>query len=308
MPALGVLHLDRHIAAGRDRLAGRLGRAQHRRVAAAQGERAALRHRIAGVDREVEHHLVELRRIDADAAARLLQREVQADAGAQGAAQHPADRGQRLVDPHGAWTQRLAAAERQQLPHQRRAAFRAAGDLRQLVARAGVGDVVEHLGGVEDRGEQVVEVVRDPAGELADRLQFLAVDELLLQVDLAGHVAQPQHHAGHRPVWLQHRAGVDRDGDLAPDVEPGARRCDRLAGERRLHRAPHRLAHVLGEQRRGGRAVRHVPPASRGFVGNEHRARRVRDDDAGDVIVHEQPCERLVHGLDQAALAHQRYR
>src|SRR5262249_48217876 len=45
--------------------------------------------------------------------------------------------------------------------------------------RAGLGVLDEELGEAEDREERVVDLVRDPGGELADRRELPALDELL---------------------------------------------------------------------------------------------------------------------------------
>ena len=49
----------------------------------------------------------------------------------------------------------------------------------------------QHVGIEQDRGQQVVEVVRDPAGELAERFHALRLRELQLGVLLLGDVG---HH------------------------------------------------------------------------------------------------------------------
>jgi hypothetical protein len=85
---------------------------------------AAIRHRVARVQRQVHDHLVELRRVDPHAPARLLQREVELHAAAEQPAQHRADGGHRLVQLHHARLQRLLACEGEQLAHQRRARVR----------------------------------------------------------------------------------------------------------------------------------------------------------------------------------------
>ena len=54
------------------------------------------------------------------------------------------------------------------------------------VARPVVGE--QEVGEADDRGQHVVEVVRDAAGELADRLHLLALRELLLERALLGDV------------------------------------------------------------------------------------------------------------------------
>ena len=79
----------------------------------------------------------------------------------------------------------LLAAVREQLLGQRRGPFAGAAHLLDVAAHR---VVVGHLGEGEvavarDRGQQVVEVVRDPARELADRLHLLRLAELLLEVE-----------------------------------------------------------------------------------------------------------------------------
>ena len=88
----------------------------------------------------------------------------------------------------------LAAAEREQLAGQSGGAL---GGLRDLLrgARAGV----VHVGHPQKRrvavndGEDVVEIVGNPAGELADGLHFLRLAELLLQPALR-HIAEQTQH------------------------------------------------------------------------------------------------------------------
>ena len=80
--------------------------------------------------------------------------------------------------------QHLPAAEREQLARERGGAVGGAADLlevaaQQRVAVAGAGE--REVGVAADRGEQVVEVVRDAAGELADGLHLLRLPELVLE-------------------------------------------------------------------------------------------------------------------------------
>ena len=93
--------------------------------------------------------------------------------------------------------QDLLPAEGQELPRQIRRALAGAQDLRQVVAhrvpRLETG--AEHLAVAEDDRQEIVEVVRDPARELADGLHLLSLAEL------------PLH-----PVALRH---VQRDGEVA---------------------------------------------------------------------------------------------
>ena len=77
----------------------------------------------------------------------------------------------------------LAAAEGEQLARERRRASGRAHDLERVLAARVVGVEAgdEELAVAADRGQEVVEVVRDPAGEPSDRLELLRVQQLLLQ-------------------------------------------------------------------------------------------------------------------------------
>ena len=79
--------------------------------------------------------------------------------------------------------QRLPARERQQLPHQRRRAGGVLLDLHDVLERR-IGRLVgveQEIVGHHDRGQHVVEVVRDAAGELADHVHLLRLVDLVLQ-------------------------------------------------------------------------------------------------------------------------------
>ena len=72
---------------------------------------------------------------------------------------------------------RLAAREREQLPHQPRRPIGVLLDLHDVlegrIGRAVIGE--QEIGIADDRGQHIVEVMRDAAGELADRLHLLAL-------------------------------------------------------------------------------------------------------------------------------------
>ena len=54
----------------------------------------------------------------------------------------------------------------------------------------------QRFGGAGDHGQHVVEVVRDAAGELADGVQFLRLQELVLGFAPGGDVVVDQRRAG----------------------------------------------------------------------------------------------------------------
>ena len=69
----------------------------------------------------------------------------------------------------------------------------------------------------DDRGQEVVEVVRDPARQAADRLHLLGLNELFLELLLLGDVPQEAERHVHP---LPHRGD---HGGLDPDGFPGGR-------------------------------------------------------------------------------------
>ncbi len=106
----------------------------------------------------------------------------------------------------------LAAAEHQQLPGQRRGALGGAADLVDVLAdrRVLVELVARERDAGEDHRQQIVEVVGDTAGELADALQALCLSEAVLEL---GAVA-----LGAATVGQVRRDRADR-GDVTVGVE-----------------------------------------------------------------------------------------
>ncbi len=107
----------------------------------------------------------------------------------------------------------LAAAEGEQLAGQ---PGRALGGLRDLL-RGTRGRVIQ-LGHRQQRGvavndgEDVVEIVRDAAGKLADGLHFLRLAQLFLQPSLRGDIAEQAQH--------EQRPAVDFDKRIAKFPAP----------------------------------------------------------------------------------------
>ena len=147
------------------------------------GERSAGRHRVARVDGEIEQHLLELSAVGAHARQRrrslsmsssmcspMMRRSIGADA-----AHDVAEIEHRRL-------QHLLAAEREQLVREIRGAIGRVDHLAEIV-RGGAGLVGAHqreLRVAGDDRDQIVEVVRDAAGERADRLELLRLAKLRL--------------------------------------------------------------------------------------------------------------------------------
>ena len=111
---------------------------------------------------------------------------VELDLLAEQALQQQREVGEHVAELEHLRAQRLAAREGEELPHQARGAVGVLLDLHDVregrVGRPVVGE--QEVGEADDRLQHVVEVVRDAAGELADRLHLLGLRELRLELAL----------------------------------------------------------------------------------------------------------------------------
>ena len=143
----------------------------------------------------------------------------------------------------------MAPAEGEDLPGEGRGALRGLADLLQVFAVGVVRpQVEEYEAGVALNGrEQVVEIVRHPAGEAPQRFQLLRLPELALQPLAAGDVSAGEDDLlGAGPLLGM---VADRLHAAPPAVRVAEAERDRLAESRplehRLQRGPHRV-HVVG--------------------------------------------------------------
>ena len=197
--------------------------------------RAAVRHRVARVDREVDDHLLDLRRVG------LHRREARARASSTSSTSSPIRRRSRLSmsattalrsSTRGCSTcRRLNASSWRVSAAARADAFLISSAWRR--SRASSMPLDQELAVAEDHGQQVVEVVGDAAGEAADRLHLLRLAELLLELLLARKVAHD------RDVT----AGADVGGRDELDLAQAAVRA--LERRLRLHGA---FAHEPGPE------------------------------------------------------------
>jgi len=203
------------------------------------GKAPAARHRIACVEGEIEQGRFQFARVG------IYGRHVvgafgrHADAFAERAAQHVAEVGQQLHRAHGARQQMLPPRERQQLAGEGGAALHCARCAFQGFQGGGVlrRFGFQQLQVAGDHGKQVVEIVRNAAGELAQRIQALRVRQLLLAASALDRHGQD---VGDRLQELQpvpvegalFGAGVAQDGDGAHLIVGLDRRVagDRLQG------------------------------------------------------------------------------
>ncbi len=212
------------------------------------GERPALRHRVPGIHDQVDDHLLDLARIGHDLPRVVARDDHDLDVLADEAPQDGGHAGHQRLEIDGLRLEDLLAAEREQLPGEIGGPLRGGLDQVDVLARGVVGPHPheEQAAPPADHGQQVVEVVRDPSRELADRLDLLGLGELglrLLQLrvrrleflDEPGLPERDRELGRHLP----------RDADLLLGevrlVPAEANRSDELAG------GNHRDDHVHGD-------------------------------------------------------------
>ena len=184
-------------------------------------ERAAVRHGVARVDAQVQQRVFELAGVDARRPQVRRADHPHRDLRPHGAADQFLHLADQPVDVGRARVERLPARKREQAVGQRRRARRAilrglqeALDIVEPPLREALAHAVERAG---DRLQQIVEIMRDAAGELADRLHLVRLAQRLLGLDeLARALLDPR---------LQQRVDVGEGGGdvlLVLDVGVGA--------------------------------------------------------------------------------------
>ena len=157
-------------------------------VAGFDGELAVALHGVARIDREIEQGVLDLDGIDKGVPQAAGNHGLDFDALAERPAQHVVDAADQAAEIDHFRRERLAAAEGQQLRGELRTA-RDGGDrgLQALLGAVIARDVAtEELQIAADDLQHVVEVVRDAAGQLADRLHLLRLKQLRLGLGALG--------------------------------------------------------------------------------------------------------------------------
>ena len=173
----GVGDRQHHILTGA-RVFGALRRLVDHHVACTQRQPAAISHCVAGVDCQIEDDHLDLGRVHQGMPDVRLGVRLDADAATQGALEQAEQVDQGVVEVDGGGCQLLAPGEGQQLAGQGGAALARLADVLQatqaaLQRRAVLQVVLQEAGAGEDHGQQVVEVVGDAGGQLADGFQAL---------------------------------------------------------------------------------------------------------------------------------------
>jgi hypothetical protein len=142
-----------------------------------------VRQGVAGREGEVDDHLLDVDRVGEDARRGGSGAHLEVDVLAEQPPQHPAH-----LREHGAEVDRprreeLLAREGEELLAEQGGAVRGGEDLLEVASqRVGAVDPEQpQLGVARDRGEDVVEVVCDAAGQPPDGLQFLGLQKAVLE-------------------------------------------------------------------------------------------------------------------------------
>ena len=231
-------------------------RLAHRRPRGADHELAAAGHRVARVEREVDHRLLDLSRIPEHRQRPARQLGLDLDVCAEQPRQQPRDRGDRLVEIEHARLEQLFAAERQQLTRHRSGAFGGAPNLLDVGPRRMIRRHLaeRELGVAGDRRQRIVEIVGDAARQPPNRFHLLRLPELILEHPPLGEVLHGADHSQRPPLRVPQDAGLlvhpphraIRPHQAVLDVV-------RLpAGSCRLARRAHRGAVVRMDERQKG--------------------------------------------------------
>ena len=215
-----LVHADAGVAHGQHRVrpgprAGMLGGVDRVEVDGARldGERAAVGHRVAGVDDQVQHHLFDLAGVGLDAGqvGRQLQHAASTSSPTRrcSMSRRPVTTALRSTISGLRICRRLTASSRPVSAAARSPACRIWVEV--APGRIVLGQPAEHqIGHAVDDRQQVVEVVRDAAGEPADDLHLLRLLQLLLELALLGDVGGGADHAD-----APRRLVVDVEGAIA---------------------------------------------------------------------------------------------
>ena len=176
----GIGHRDQHVIPGSD-IAVRAGVfLVEDDVAGLDGELAAVRHRVAGVERQIENRIGELAGVDQRARRIAVEHHVDLDVLSERRPQQIGGLDHQRIDVDLTRLQRLLAGEGEQALGQIGAARRGVvdhpGDRQKLgPVREGFG---EDFDGSGNDGQNIVQVVSDAAGQLTDRFHLLGLVKL----------------------------------------------------------------------------------------------------------------------------------
>src|SRR5882724_3824260 len=181
----------------------RLGRPTHLgwlsvdgNIACRHGEHAAARHGITGVDREIEQHLMQLRRIAGDRPKVFGGMRLDPDVTGKSLTNDPVEIIDQMVQPDSHLLAVKSSGKGQNLTHQVGSAT--ATGINHVEGFAAMGVVArvefEQFYGHHYGRKHIVEIVGDAAGECSDALHALGALVLSLYSFLLGKISHATHH------------------------------------------------------------------------------------------------------------------
>ena len=197
-PATGIAHRQHHIGTWLDQgMCAGIGIVQFD-VLRFDGQLSAAGHRVSCVHGQVHDDLFHLPGIDFHPSKRWVKAEDLGDVLADQAPQQLPDIRNDLVQVQHFGFQDLLSAEHEQLTGERSGPMSGFLDLFDPVPSEGVGEIKltqHHVTVAVDHRQKIVEVVRDPAGQLSDALHLLGLAQLCLKAllfgDVAGNLGEP---------------------------------------------------------------------------------------------------------------------
>ena len=214
-------------------------------------EAPSVRHGVARVRDQVQHHLLDLAPIGANQSALRCARADQVDVVTEEPTEHPLQLRHHCVQVDNLGRHDFIAAEREQLPREENTSLARNVDFRTdpRGRRPGVRILHKESRLRHDHAQEIVEIVRDAAGEHADRFHLLCMAELLFAPAERGLALQK------RPLRAAAIRDVRRHADHALDVTASV--ADRRVARFERHLpdldlrgeflAPKRPSDVLGQ-------------------------------------------------------------
>ena len=262
----GIGQSEHDVAAGLAFRVGAAGRLVQFHRVGFNGQQPALRHSVTSVDGQIHEDLAELAEIDLDEADLGIERGAENDVFTEQALQHALHVLDHNIEVEHLGLQHGATAVGEELAGESSGACAGLQDGldagAQLVAGGQIGE--NHFAVTRNDGEQIVEIVRHPACQLADGFQLLGLVELRLQFLFFRDVL---HDTDEMAAALQQEPGngeIDGEGGTifaqSPDL-PGAADHLRLAGPQvvgevaivlRMVRLRHQHFHVGADDLGGG--------------------------------------------------------
>ncbi len=174
-------------------------------------------HRIACVDHHVHDGEFGLGRVDAGVAGMVREAAFDLDLVGQRALDHRHELFDHLVDVDDPPVEPLLAREGEHLLGQRTAALRSLRDSLDLTSRLGEVEslglfepVLQYVGEALDHGQEIVEIMRDPAAQLADRLHLLRLAQRVLGIASAADVELRPEIIDELAVAIEHGGDEQR--------------------------------------------------------------------------------------------------